>query len=125
MNHCSHISDLLDLYQDTSRPTFHPQPPLGNSILANYNHLLSNCNKNVTFKNNCSIDISMYDFCNVNVLKPLFDVNHGVHRKNDYIVQYSNLHHLETFFEDKDGDGVLEPKLIKMKNIKLLFLHIH
>jgi len=30
-------------------------------------------------------------------------------------VQYSNLHHLETFFEDKDGDGVLEPKLIKMK----------
>ena len=30
-------------------------------------------------------------------------------------VQYSNLHHLETFFEDTDGDGILEPKLIKMK----------
>ena len=30
-------------------------------------------------------------------------------------VQYSNLHHLETFFEDKDNDGILEPKLIKMK----------
>ena len=30
-------------------------------------------------------------------------------------VQYSNLHHLETFFEDRDGDGILEPKLIKMK----------
>ena len=30
-------------------------------------------------------------------------------------VQYSNLHHLETFFEDTNGDGILEPKLIKMK----------
>lgn len=30
-------------------------------------------------------------------------------------VQYSNLHHLETFFEDTDEDGVLEPKLIKIK----------
>ena len=30
-------------------------------------------------------------------------------------VQYANLHALDKFFEDKDNDGILEPKLIKVK----------
>lgn len=30
-------------------------------------------------------------------------------------VQVSNLHHLEKYFEDLDGDGIMEPKVIKIK----------
>jgi len=30
-------------------------------------------------------------------------------------VQLSNLHHLEKYFEDTDGDGILEPKVIRIK----------
>ena len=52
-------------------------------------------------------DIATFD----KLIETLYDAGLKAQRN----VQFSNLHHLETFFEDKDGDGILEPKLIKMK----------
>jgi len=62
---------------------------------------------NVSNINKKDFSVATFD----KMIETLYDAGVKAQRS----VQLSNLHHLEKYFEDTDGDGIMEPKVIRIK----------